>query len=515
MPQLDRSHEDRPNPSRFRWGVPTSLLSSIALGTLLNPLNSSMIAVALVPLQHHFAVGVATVSWLVSAFYVAAAVAQPVMGRLVDLLGARRLFIAGLLVVCLASLLAPFAPGFWWLVGARILLAVGTSTAFPAALVLIQAARAHAQTRTPSGTGPPIPPSVADDQASTRPGAAPLPAETPSAPARAPAAALAFLTVAASISAALGPVIGGFLVAAAGWQAVFLVNVPITLANVAIALRILPSVPGTSRSRQSLLRDMDVAGAVLFTGFLVALLGFVLSIPGGPDWFVAPLMAVSVVALVAWERRCATPFLDIRGLAANRDLTAVLAQQAGLNLVFYSMFFGLPLWLGSVRALDADLVGLLTLPIACIGILMTPLAAGFVRRRGSRAALVVGSLGLVVATVLIRLLTESTPLAVVALVAMLFGLPGAFNNLGLQSALYESSPVSRMGSSGGLFQTFRYLGAISATSVLGAIFEHDLSTAGLHLIGLVTTGVAVVLLVLAILLRPTGWRTETTRAGSG
>src|SRR5436305_7915560 len=96
--------------------VPRSLVGTIMLGTLLNPLNSSMIAVALVRLSDDFGVTLATASWLVSAFYIAAAVGQPLMGRLADLFGPKRVFCAGWVLVAASGALAPLAPGFGWLV---------------------------------------------------------------------------------------------------------------------------------------------------------------------------------------------------------------------------------------------------------------------------------------------------------------------------------------------------------------------------------------------------------------
>lgn len=80
-------------------GVSNRLLLTLSLGTALNPLNSSMIAVALVSLQRDFGVGIATTTWLASGFYVVAAVCQPLVGRLADQLGARRLFVGGLVLM--------------------------------------------------------------------------------------------------------------------------------------------------------------------------------------------------------------------------------------------------------------------------------------------------------------------------------------------------------------------------------------------------------------------------------
>src|SRR5438067_4832320 len=180
------------------------LVGAVTAGTLLNPLNSSMIAVALVPLQSDFKVSVAVASWLISGFYLAAAVAQPLMGRLADQFGARRVFGAGLLLVGMASALAPLSPAFGWLVAFRVLQACGTSAAYPAGLAMIRA-----RSGDPRG--------------------------------KAPAAALGAMAIAASVSAALGPPLGGFLVGLAGWPAIFLVNVPVTAVGLVLARRWLPA----------------------------------------------------------------------------------------------------------------------------------------------------------------------------------------------------------------------------------------------------------------------------------
>ncbi len=423
-----------------------------------------MIAVALAQLQTDFDVSVATSSWLVSAFYIGAAVGQPLMGRLVDQLGARRLFLAGLALVLVASLLTPFVPGFWWLVGLRVVQAFGTSTAYPAALVLIRAA-------TPSD--------------------------------RPPTGGLGALTVAGSTSAALGPVLGGFLVAAAGWQAVFLVNVPVTAVGLLLAWRLLPRPPRAAErlAARQVLAELDLPGVALFSATIVTLLLGVLSFTSTPHVWLLVVAVVTGVGLVLRERSVASPFLDVRGLVANRALTSVLVQQAVVNLVFYCTFFALPLWLERVRGYRSDQAGLFVLPVAGLGVLTVPLAARLVRAHGSRAALLIGSSVLLVATGAVQLLGDATPAVLVVVFGLLLGVPNGFNNLGLQTALYEAAPDGRTGSAGGLFQTFRYLGAISATATIGVVLDRDLSSRGLHHLGWVMAGAAVVVLALALLVR--------------
>ncbi len=445
-------------------GVRGRLIGTLALGTSLNPLNSSMIAVALAQLQTDFGVGVATSSWLVSAFYIGAAVGQPLMGRLVDQLGARRMFLAGLVVVLLASLATPFVPGFAWLVGLRVVQAFGTSTAYPAALVLIRAA---------------------------------TPAD------RAPTAGLGAITVANSTSAALGPVLGGFLVSGAGWQAVFLVNVPICLVGLVFAWRVLPRQrAGEAVAAKQVLAELDLPGVALFSATMVTLLLGVLSFTSTPHVWLLVVAAAAAVALVLRERATASPFLDVRALVANRALTSVLVQQGLVNFVFYCTFFALPLWLERVRGYSSDQAGLFILPVAGLGVLTVPVAARLVRAaHGSRAALILGSAVLLVATGAVQLLGDATPAVLIVVFGLLLGVPNGFNNLGLQTALYEAAPGGRTGSAGGLFQTSRYFGAISATATIGVLFDRDLSSGGLHELGLVMTGGAVLVLALALLVR--------------
>lgn len=443
--------------------VPHRLVLTLALGTLLNPLNSSMIAIALVSLQRDFDVGIATSTWMASGFYLAAAVGQPLMGRFADQFGARRIFILGLCLMGVVSALAPLAPSFGWLLAVRVAQAIATSTAYPSAHILIRAAAGN----------------------------------TSRAP---PARALATLAYAGSSSAALGPVLGGFLVAVAGWQAVFLVNVPLALLGVVLAIRVLPDDARTSDRPRIRVADLDLPGVGLFAAALATTIVLVLSLASDPATLLIPVV-VLLVALLGWrELAVANPFLDLRGLSVNRALTTVLVQQGGVNLVFYCVFFGLPMWLEHVRGFTPDAVGLLVLPITVMGILVIPIATRGVRKHGSAPVLVTGFGLLLLATAGIQLFGDNTPVVLLALIAVLLGVPNGLNNLSLQTALYEAAPPERAGASAGLFQTFRYLGAISATSVLGVLLERDLSTDGLHRVGYVMTAVAAVLLVLAVFL---------------
>lgn len=116
----------------FRFVTP------FALGSALNPVNSTMISTALVPIAQDLHVGVADAGWLISGLYLASAVAQPTMGRLADLFGPRRVYLMSLSLIALAGVLGQFAPSLITLVMVRVLLGIGTSGAYPSAMRLFR-----------------------------------------------------------------------------------------------------------------------------------------------------------------------------------------------------------------------------------------------------------------------------------------------------------------------------------------------------------------------------------------
>ncbi|HZR91396.1 MAG TPA: MFS transporter [Gaiellaceae bacterium] len=416
------------------------LLATIASGTLLNPLNSSMIAVALVDLARHFRLDFSTASWLISAYYLASAVGQPLSGRLADLHGRKRIFLAGLALVGLASIAAPFAPSFAALVAVRVVQAAGSSALYPAGLSILRSAIRERQT-----------------------------------------SALGVLSVFASVSAAVGPTLGGYLVGWQGWRAIFVVNLPLVALALALAARVLPADP--PRSRTSLggeLRRLDPAGAVLFAAALVSLLWFLLSLDRGVAWWALPLALAAGATFAHVERRTPEPFLDVRTLAANRQLLRVYAQFALVNVVFYSVFFGVPSFLQEAKGLSAEQAGLVILPIAGVGVLTTPLAARAIERSGPRPAVVAGSLCMTAGTLALLAIGKTTSdLATAGLLALL-GVSSGLNNLGLQAAMVEAAPHEQIGSASGLFQTSRYLGTILSASLLGLAFGQRIDANRLH-----------------------------------
>jgi len=441
--------------------VPRRVMAAILLGTVLTPVNSSMIAVALVRIRADFGVSVVALSWLISSFYLVAAVGQSVLGRLADQLGPRRIQCAGFVLIVIAGVLGPLAPSFGWLVAARLLLAAGTSAGFPAGLALL---------RNASGGYRP-PPST-----------------------------LAAITIGGASSAALGPALGGALVALADWQAIFLVNVVAGVVALPLSLRWLPRDPQHAGgvSLAVVRRLVDLPGIAAFATMLVSVLAFVLSLANTPLWGLVPLALLAGTALVASDRRREDPFLDVRMLAANRALLGVCVRYLLVNVVAFGIFFSLPLWLETARGFGSGTTGLLMIPLAGVAAFATPVAARLVARSGERPALLVGAGGYLAGTLLLLCFAPATPLWAILAVTVVLGFPIGFNNLGLQSALYGASDPERTGAAAGIFQTSRFIGGVLATSLLGLVLADGVDTAGLHELALILAVVSAVVLAASV-----------------
>jgi MFS family permease len=444
-----------------------SAVAALSLGTLLNPLNSSMIAVALVPLQHDFRVDVTAVTWVITSFYLASAAGQPLMGRLADRFGPRRLFLFGMVIVVLACALTPLAGSFAAVCAGRVALAIGTATAFPSAITMLHTLTAS------SGVGTPR--------------------------------LLGRIQIANTSGAAIGPVLGGALVTFLGWQSIFWINVP--LAAIAFVGVWVYAPRDAIRERTPLSRTLaesDIPGILLFIATLTSLLVFLLDLRPQPLWWLLPVCAVAAVAFVWRELHTATPFLDLRLLAGNRPLMMVYLCFAIFNIVYYSAFFGLPQYLQTHAGYSAGVSGLLMFPLAAVTIVVTPLAARAIEHFGLRSTLVTGAIALVIGAGLLGVAALTTaPWAVLLLTAAL-GVPYCVVSIGMNQALYSSARPQDSGVAAGIFQTSRYIGAIVATTMLGLLFSTG-TTPGSWLTAVgIATVLAVVHLSLLVFVRPRG-----------
>ncbi|WP_372564987.1 MFS transporter [Streptomyces aureus] len=439
----------------FAWPFTTPLY----VGSALNPINSSIIATAMVPIAADLNVPVGATAVLVSSLYLASAVAQPTAGKLAEVLGPRRIFLSGIVLVLLGGLVGGFGRNLAMLTVARVLIGVGTSAAFPCAMVMIR--------RRAQGAGLDAP----------------------------PGGVLGGLAIAGMATAAVGPPIGGLLVAAAGWRLAFLINIPITVIALLMAVRWLPEDPPLDRENsgfRTIANRIDLPGILGFATFMTALVVFLMDLPD-PEWVVLTVFVVAAVPTVIWELRTSTPFFDFRGLAANGALARTYLRQALTLLGVYSVMYGMTQWMEAAHGFSTVQAGLLLLPMGAVSALLShPLA----RRNLVRGPLIVAALTMLLGSAGIMLLTSTSPAIAVVLVSLIFGVTSAATTVGNQTALYTAAPADQIGTASGLFRTFGYLGTITSSVIGSIVFRDGTSDQGLHTLGfvLVAAGVAVLLL---------------------
>lgn len=207
------------------------ILGPLSFGAVLNPVNSTMIATALLPIGRDLGVDAGRTASLVSSMYLASAISQPLAGRLADTVGAKRVFVSGSLLVAFGGILGAVSPAIYCLLASRVIIGLGTGAVYPAAVVIIQE-------------------------------------QSKGADASASAQALRLLNTTALVSLALGPLLGGILVDTVGWRATFGINAPLALILAILAWRCLPVSPPRPRT-VSICRSLDLPGVALFAVTIV------------------------------------------------------------------------------------------------------------------------------------------------------------------------------------------------------------------------------------------------------
>ncbi|MFC1418977.1 MFS transporter [Streptacidiphilus cavernicola] len=434
------------------------LLAPMVLGAVLNPVNSSIIAVSLVPIGAAFGAPPSQTAWLVSALYLATAIGQPVVGRLIDLYGPRQLFLAGTALAGTAGIVGALAPSLAVLVVARVLLGFGTCAGYPAAMYLIRSEAKRTGHDSPAGV-------------------------------------LTLLAVSTQTIAVIGPTLGGLLIGLGGWRTTLAVNLPLAATGLVLGLTRLPKTPLPPRAERGRVSTrLDPAGMALFAAMLVCLLLFLMN-PRTSDGYLLLLTAAAAAGFTVRERRAAEPFIDLRVLGGNLPLLATYGRALLSYVVSYAFLYGYTQWLEQGRGLTATQAGLAQLPLFGTAIAVSALTG---RRTEIRGKLLVGAAAQVAACLLLLTLGAGSPVWQLVAVALVVGIPQGLNSLALQNSVYHQADPERMGSSAGLLRTFGYLGAIVASAADGVFFARRADTAGLHHLAWFLVALAVVFLAVTL-----------------
>jgi EmrB/QacA subfamily drug resistance transporter len=312
-------------------------------------LDITVVNIALPSIQADLGIGVRDLQWVVTAYTLAFGGLLLLGGRAADVLGRRRMFLAGLATFTLASLAAALASTTEMLLAARVAQGVGAAMLSPAALSLVS--------------------TIYPDGPERR-------------------RALAGWAAVAAAGGAVGVLVGGVLDELFDWPAIFLINLPIGLAVGISAFRTLPEAPAAARQR------LDVTGALLATGGLMALIYALVEAPAagwGSARTLTLLLAAFVIlaGFVAVEARTREPLVHLAVLRSRPTATALVLMVTGMGTVL-SAFFFLTIYLQGLLGHSPLRTGLEFLPGAVVLVLAAHAGGGLVSRLGARAVLATG-----------------------------------------------------------------------------------------------------------------------------
>jgi EmrB/QacA subfamily drug resistance transporter len=275
------------------------------------------------------------------------------------------------------------------------------------------------------------------------------------------------------LSMALGPVVGGALVDAISWRAVFFVNVPIGLVAIALTVLYVPE------SRAERPRRLDPIGQLLV---IVGLAALTFAIIEGPraGWTspqtlgVFALAAVCLVGLVPYELHREDPLIEMRFFRS--------APLSGASVIAVLTFAGIggflflnTLYLQTVRGLSPFHAGLYMLPMAAMIAICAPISGRIVGSRGARLPIVIAALAIIAGSLMLTRITDSTPFAYLLVSYFLFGIGNGLVNPPITNTAVTGMPAAQAGVASAVASTSRQVGMTLGVAVIGAISGGALS----------------------------------------
>ena len=421
---------------RAHPGASRLLKPALVLGAFVGMADATVVAVALQPLSRHYGISLNAAQAVLGIYLVTVTATIPGLGRIGDVVGRRRAYLAGFAVFAGGSVLAAVAPTFGLLLLGRAVQAVGGGLLTAGSLALI----------------------------------------TEHAPARGTGRSVALLVVAQAVAGLVGPPIGGVLVVLGGWQAVFWAGIP--LAGVGVLLTLV-AVPPTTGERAR--RGIDPVGALGLGGLLLGLGAGIGSLRGPdlaglPAWAWLAVAAAGAALLATAETQVRHPLLDRRLLHGRFAVASVATLLSTGSLM--SCFALLPFWLEGAHGASAGLAGAAFVPLA-VGMAITSRRGGRLADLGhtrtvTAAGMVVAAVGL--GLVAVTAVTGAWPLLGLGLFVLGCG-NGLFSSPNTAAAM-TVAPRSALGSASAFLSTARNAGVIVGLGATGAAYGAAAGTSG-------------------------------------
>lgn len=425
-----------------KWFV----MAAVAMSTFLSTIDGSIINVAMPTLVTELNTVFSLAQWVILAYLLTQTTLLPSIGRLGDMLGKKRLYTAGIAVFTLGSVLCGLSPTVYWLIGARVVQAVGSALALGLGMAIVTEA---------------FPPQERGK-------------------------ALGLNGTFVSIGVVIGPTLGGLILGSFSWHWIFFVNLPVGIVGLVLAWRYLPDIRPAGQAQ------FDFPGAVtLFVSLLAVLLALTMGQQVGfVDGRILALFGTAVLFLVLFlwlESRHPQPMIDLRlfrhGLFSLSLFTGavVFVAIAGTTLL-------LPFYLQDMVGYNTRQVGLMMALIPVFLGISAPLSGAASDRYGTRS---IASLGLVILAAgfwVMRGFDLYTAVFAFALGVLPIGLGiGVFQSPN-NSAVMGSVPHEHLGIASGLLGLSRTLGQTTGIALFGALWAGRVAAyAGTTLPGGATT----------------------------
>ncbi|GGX42785.1 MFS transporter [Streptomyces noursei] len=407
-------------------------LVAVCLGTFMFLLDTTVLSVALPGIGEGLSTSLSALQWVANIYTLVLAVLTLTMGALVDRFGARTVYVAGLMVFGIASLVCGSAPNAGVLVTARGVQGIGGAAMAVTTFALIGAFY----------RGPDM------------------------------GRAMGVFGAVTGLAAAVGPILGGVLTQYLSWRAVFFLNIPLVAVTVALSLRVLAPV------RQSAGTRIDLPGMIAFA-LCAGSLTYAVTSAGEEGWTspaVLSLLALAALALVVFARvelRSPAPLLDVR-LFARTSFSAVMmcvvaSTAAFAALVYTSVWLQSGLGLGPVRA------GLALMPLALASFATSLISGRRLHGKSPRAILATGLLLSGIGCALQSGLDTGSSAGSLAAGLALTGVGVGLMGPTMGAAVFAALPPERGGMAAGAMTTFRQLGQTLGVAVFGVLFQQSVA----------------------------------------
>jgi EmrB/QacA subfamily drug resistance transporter len=396
------------------------ILLVVSLSSFLVPFTGSSITVALPAMAAQFGADAVTLGWITSAYIISAAVFIVPFGRYADIIGRRKIFLYGLVVFTLASLACAFSPTAELLIIARFLQGIGGAMLFSTSLAIVT------QVFGPGERGAAI--------------------------------GITIATVYAGLS--IGPFLGGILTDMFGWPAIFLVNIPIGLATIALTLQ------GVRHEWADAAEErFDAIGAVIYSIMLFCIIYGMLMLPDIAclPWIAAAI--IGVFAFFSWEKRTPVPLIDFAVFSDNK--TFVFSNIAAM--INYGATFGvgvlLSLYLQYIQGFSAAEAGLILIAQPVVQMFFSPIAGRLSDRIEPRIVSTAGMGLTALGLFFFIFVTPATPLFVIVINLMVLGLGYGLFSSPNTNAIMSSVEKQHLGIASGMNATMRSFGQLLSMAI--------------------------------------------------